>query len=138
MIPGHPAQALETLKAELVAAKAEATAKAWSLITANFRTGIVDFRGFDSSVILILRGGILRPIGDSRSFGRVSAETTLGDLSVCALRSSLFVVVRDIQRLAICSWSTTSWNTGARIIALSLTIERRTRTTVRSPRSCVG
>ena len=31
---------------------------------ANLRTNIVDFRGFDSSIILILRGGILRPIGN--------------------------------------------------------------------------
>ena len=33
-------------------------------ITANPPTNIADFRGFDSSVILILRGGIPRPIGD--------------------------------------------------------------------------
>ena len=32
--------------------------------TANLPTNIVDFRGFDSSIILIQRGGILRPIGD--------------------------------------------------------------------------
>ena len=32
--------------------------------TANLRTKILDFRGFDSSIILILRGGILRPIGN--------------------------------------------------------------------------
>ena len=32
--------------------------------TANLRTNIMDFRGFDSSIILILRGGIPRPIGD--------------------------------------------------------------------------
>ena len=32
--------------------------------TPNLPTNIVDFRGFDSSTILILRGGILRPIGD--------------------------------------------------------------------------
>ena len=32
--------------------------------TANLRTNIVDFRGFDSSIILILRGGIPRPTGD--------------------------------------------------------------------------
>ena len=31
--------------------------------TANFRTKILDFRGFDSSRILTLRGGIPRPIG---------------------------------------------------------------------------
>ena len=32
--------------------------------TANLRTSIMDFRGFDSSIILILRGGILMSIGD--------------------------------------------------------------------------
>ena len=32
--------------------------------TANLRTEIMDFRGFDSSRILMLRGGIPRPIGD--------------------------------------------------------------------------
>ena len=31
---------------------------------ANLNTNIMDFRGFDSSVILILRGGIPRPIGN--------------------------------------------------------------------------
>ena len=35
------------------------------LRTANLRTKILDFRGFDSSRIFILRGGILRPIGSS-------------------------------------------------------------------------
>ena len=34
------------------------------MFTANLRTKIQDFRGFDSSVILILRGGIPRPIGN--------------------------------------------------------------------------
>ena len=32
--------------------------------TANLRTKILDFRGFDSSRMLTLRGGILRPTGD--------------------------------------------------------------------------
>ena len=32
--------------------------------TANLPTNIMDFRGFDSSMILILRGGIPRPIGN--------------------------------------------------------------------------
>ena len=31
----------------------------------NLPTNIVGFRGFDSSIILILRGGIPRPIGIS-------------------------------------------------------------------------
>ena len=34
---------------------------AW--LTANLRTNMMDFRGFDSSIILILRGGILMSIG---------------------------------------------------------------------------
>ena len=34
------------------------------LSTANLRTKIIDFRGFDSSVVLIFRGGISRPIGN--------------------------------------------------------------------------
>ena len=33
-------------------------------VTANLRTNIMDFRGFDSSVMLIIRGGILMSIGD--------------------------------------------------------------------------
>ena len=32
--------------------------------TANPRTNIMDFRGFDSSIILIIRGGIIMSIGD--------------------------------------------------------------------------
>ena len=32
---------------------------------ANLPTNIVDFRGFDSSTILISRGGIPRPVGIS-------------------------------------------------------------------------
>ena len=36
-----------------------------SQITANLRTKILDFRGFDSSIILILRGGILMSMGNS-------------------------------------------------------------------------
>ena len=33
--------------------------------TANLRIEILDFRGFDSSRVLILRGGSLTPIGNS-------------------------------------------------------------------------
>ena len=32
--------------------------------TANLPTSIVDLRGFDSSIILIVRGGIPRPMGN--------------------------------------------------------------------------
>ena len=34
--------------------------------TANPRTNIMDFRGYDSSIILIVRGGIPRPTGSLR------------------------------------------------------------------------
>ena len=33
--------------------------------TANLRTKILDFRGFDSCIVLILGGGIPRPTGNS-------------------------------------------------------------------------
>ena len=35
-----------------------------TLPTPNLPTDIVDFRGFDSSIILILGGGIPRPVGN--------------------------------------------------------------------------
>ena len=38
--------------------------KWFPLSTANFRTYIMEFRGFDSSIILILRGGILMSRSD--------------------------------------------------------------------------
>ena len=37
--------------------------QAWTP-TANLRTKILDFRGIDSSIILVLRGGIPRPMGN--------------------------------------------------------------------------
>ena len=39
--------------------------------TANLCTTILDFRGFDSSIILILRGGIPRPMGN---FPEISSQ----------------------------------------------------------------
>ena len=38
--------------------------QALPFVTPNLRTKILDFRGFDSSRILIVRGGIPRPIGN--------------------------------------------------------------------------
>ena len=72
--------------------------------TPNLPTNIVDFGGFDSSIILILRGGIPRPIGDfpeslsqamlvgcdvSREIGRIT-NTLSHNISVVAphLRST--------------------------------------------------
>ena len=37
---------------------------AYASAAPNLPTNIVDFRGFDSGIILILRGGILMAIGD--------------------------------------------------------------------------
>ena len=51
----------EPRKASLAARPAGC--KRWSC-TANLRTQIVEFRGFDSSIILFLRGGIPRRIGN--------------------------------------------------------------------------
>ena len=46
--------------------------------TPNPPTNIVDFRGFDSSIILISRGGIPRPIGDfSESLSRAMLVGTM-------------------------------------------------------------
>ena len=47
--------------------------------TANLRTKIPDFRGFDSSRILILRGGILMSMGNSLE--RLSQAILAGNLS---------------------------------------------------------
>ena len=53
--------------------------------TANFPTNIMEFRGFDSSIILILRGGILMSIGDfpeSLSQAMLAGVTLVGGLGV--------------------------------------------------------
>ena len=56
------------------------------LITANLPTSIAGFRGFDSRVILILRGGILRYIGDfpeCLSQAMLAGIMLVGRLGVC-------------------------------------------------------
>ena len=60
--------------------------------TPNLPTNIVGFRGFDSSIILISRGGIPRPIGDfPESVSRVMLVGTMlvGRLGVLA---SVFIL----------------------------------------------
>ena len=55
---------------------------------ANLRTKILDFRGLDSSIILILRGGIPRPMGDfleSWSQAILAGIILVGRLSVSRL-----------------------------------------------------
>ena len=53
--------------------------------TSNLPTNIVDFRGFDSSIILISRGGISRPVGnfpESLSRAMLVGTMLLGRLGV--------------------------------------------------------
>ena len=68
--------------------------------TANLPTNIMDFRGFDSSIILILRGGILMSIGDFPEEG-LSQATLVGIMSVGRVgvvsRSSRLAVPRRTQ-----------------------------------------
>ena len=47
--------------------------------TPNLPTNIVDFRGFDSSIMLILRGGIPRPMGD---FPESSSQAMLAGCNI--------------------------------------------------------
>ena len=58
-------------------------------LTANIRTNIMDFRGFDSSRILKLRGGIPRAIGDF-------PESLSQAILVGIMLVGRFSVVRDI------------------------------------------
>ena len=44
--------------------QSEAADVGWHYFTPNLPTNIVDFGGFDSSIILFSRGGILMSIGD--------------------------------------------------------------------------
>ena len=56
---------------------------------ANLRTKILDFRGFDSSIILILRGDILMSMGnflDMLSQGILAGITLVGRLGITAYR----------------------------------------------------
>ena len=57
--------------------------------TANLRTSIMDFRGFDSSIILILRGGILMPIGNfPESLTQAMLADAMSVRRLCVPRSS--------------------------------------------------
>ena len=53
--------------------------------TPNLPTNIMDFRGFDSSIILILWGGILMSIGDFPELWKPTVSGTgLGGCSLAA------------------------------------------------------
>ena len=73
------------------------------MLTANLLTKILDFRGFDANIILILRGGIPRPVGNlpevlsqrilvgnlSREIGRNEAMRRRGADPTCSPARSL-------------------------------------------------
>ena len=62
-------------------------------VTANLGTNMMDFRGFDSSIILFLRGGILISIGDfpkSLNQAILVGIMLVGRLGVLALPGKLY------------------------------------------------
>ena len=64
--------------------------------TANLSTNIVDFRGFDSSIILIQRGGILMSIGnflESLSQAMLVEIMLVGRLGVMAAMRMIVAIV---------------------------------------------
>ena len=72
------------------------------LDTANLRAKILDFRGFDSSRIVILRGGILMSIGnfpESLSQAILAGRFSVGRLGVRAPTPAPAVL-----RFAMCDW----------------------------------
>ena len=92
--------------------------------TANLRTKILDFRGFDSSIILRLRGGILMSIGSfpeslvSRNLSRDNLSREIGGIAgarlecLCSaivswkvLRQGILVEIILVGRLGV-AWDT--------------------------------
>ena len=69
--------------------------------TPNLPTNIVGFRGFDSSVILILRGGIPMPIGSPRDFPE-------------SLTQAMLVGTMLVGRLGVHSQNSSSLRVGRR------------------------
>ena len=68
-------------------------------VTPNLPTNIVDFRGFDSSVLLILRGGILRSIGN---FPEILSQAMLvGIMLVGKLGVLLLLLLSSLYNLCI-------------------------------------
>ena len=76
----------------------------------NLRTKTLDFRGFDSSIVLILRGGIPRPMGNfpeclsqgqSQRFWhqRIFAWEILGSVETCCHRDSAAHLLGQITQI---------------------------------------
>ena len=67
----------------------------------NLPTNIVGFRGFDSSIILFVRGGILMSIGDfpeSLSQAMLAGLMLVGRLGVVRCRKALAMIPGDTCR----------------------------------------
>ena len=69
--------------------------------TANLGTNTVDFRGFDSSIILILRGGIVMSIGD---LPESLSQAILGGIMLVGKTCSSLTVLRRGSKL----WKTSN------------------------------
>ena len=75
--------------------------------TANLRTKITDCRGFYSSIILMLRGGIPRPIGnfsESLSQAILVGIILVGRLGIAAVVVDLNSLVPSIEEAASLSF----------------------------------
>ena len=81
------------------------------IYTANLRTNIVDFRGFDSSIVLMLRGGIPGPIGNLPE----------------SLSQAILVGIISVGRLGVCRVCTYTYRVRRRL--LNVYIERHERNT---------
>ena len=68
--------------------------------TANLPTNIVDFRGFDSSIISILRDGILRPLGNFP--GSLSQAILVGIMLVGRLGIYIYIYIYVNMYICIC------------------------------------
>ena len=74
--------------------------------TAKLPTIIVDFEGYDSSIILILRGGIPRPIGD---FPESLSQAMLAGCNVNREIGRMYVTVWPGPVWYVIVWSGLVW-----------------------------
>ena len=66
------------------------------IVTVNLPTNIVGFRGFDSNIILIIRGGISRPIGncpESLSQAMLVGIMLVGRLGVSVMIAVVIIMI---------------------------------------------
>ena len=73
------------------------------MFTANLPTNIVDFKGFDSSIILISRGGILMSVGD---FPESLSQAILVGCNVRRrmVNTIITIIIMNITVVCLCVW----------------------------------